>query len=198
MKKITVRKKVLEARRCIAPCEAAKAAAAITRFFKEEVFPLIPPRTGIACYHSTKSEASTKAVISFLHKKNVPVYLPRVTGKGRMEFRKYEKTGRLIKGTHAIYEPPAAAPKAGRKDVSAVLVPGAAFDRTGARLGLGGGYYDRYLSKLPGCVLKAGIAYSCQLIKKVPLKKHDIKMDLIITEKGVVHARKKAFKKKDL
>ena len=47
-------------------------------------------------------------------------------------------------------------------------------------------------------MLKAGIAYSCQLIKKVPVKKHDIKMDLIITEKGVVYARKKALKKKHL
>jgi 5-formyltetrahydrofolate cyclo-ligase len=62
-----------------------------------------------------------------------------------------------------------------------LLVPGVAFDLLGARLGRGGGYYDRYLEQKE--VVKIGLAWSEQLIEKVPVESHDSFMDFIITEK---------------
>ena len=64
-------------------------------------------------------------------------------------------------------------------------MPLVAFDNDLNRLGYGGGYYDRYLSKNKKIkkILKIGIAYSFQKVKKIPIDKHDIRLDHIITER---------------
>lgn len=61
-----------------------------------------------------------------------------------------------------------------------ILVPGVGFDLSGARLGRGKGFYDRYLEKRADC--KIGLAWSEQIVEKVPTEKHDSHMDFIITE----------------
>jgi len=70
----------------------------------------------------------------------------------------------------------------------AVLVPLLAFDRSGYRLGYGGGYYDRTLSALraAGKVLAVGIAYAGQELD-APLRHdpHDERLDMVVTENGV-------------
>ena len=63
-----------------------------------------------------------------------------------------------------------------------------AFDKKLYRIGYGGGYYDRYIEKISKkkSLLKIGIAHSCQKIKKVPLNRFDKKLDIILTEKGII------------
>jgi 5-formyltetrahydrofolate cyclo-ligase len=61
-----------------------------------------------------------------------------------------------------------------------LLVPGVGFDLSGARLGRGKGFYDRYLQDKD--VLTVGLAWSEQIVKKIPVEEHDIHMDYIITE----------------
>lgn len=61
------------------------------------------------------------------------------------------------------------------------LVPGLAFDISGARLGRGKGFYDRYFAKNNG--LKIGLAWSEQVLADIPVEDHDSYMDFIITEK---------------
>ncbi len=65
-----------------------------------------------------------------------------------------------------------------------VLAPLVAFDRTGGRLGLGGGYYDSLLAECSCPVV--GLAYSFQEVDKVPTEPHDRKLSVIITEKEVI------------
>lgn len=62
-----------------------------------------------------------------------------------------------------------------------VLVPGAAFDERGNRIGYGKGYFDRLLSKLRPDCLKIGLAFDCQLFEEIPAQEHDIPMDWIMT-----------------
>lgn len=72
-----------------------------------------------------------------------------------------------------------------------LLVPGVGFDFAGARMGRGKGYYDRYLEGKK--VLKIGIAWSEQIVEKIPMESHDCSMDFIITESfcwDVAHQRK--------
>ena len=69
-----------------------------------------------------------------------------------------------------------------------ILIPMVAFDKNLNRLGYGGGYYDRLIDKLTKKkkILKIGLALTAQKIKKVPVTKHDEKLDYIITEKYIL------------
>ncbi len=71
-----------------------------------------------------------------------------------------------------------------------VIAPLVAFDRNGNRLGMGGGYYDSFLAE---CTCpKVGLAYAFQELEQVPVEPHDMKLDIILTEREVIrlsHAR---------
>ena len=64
-----------------------------------------------------------------------------------------------------------------------LLVPLVAFDKDRNRIGYGGGFYDRYIKKLKRKkkILTIGLAYSFQKVKKIPVTKHDIQLDFIVT-----------------
>jgi 5,10-methenyltetrahydrofolate synthetase len=66
-------------------------------------------------------------------------------------------------------------------DPSWIMVPGVAFDLKGGRVGRGKGYYDRYLE--PSSSLRLGLAWSEQILERVPVESHDCHMDYLITEK---------------
>ena len=71
-------------------------------------------------------------------------------------------------------------------ELGLVIVPGIAFDENGHRIGYGYGYYDRFLRKLNKNKTKIGLCYDFQLVDKIPEEKHDVPMDIIITEKRIV------------
>ena len=89
--------------------------------------------------------------------------VPLVTGKGSME--------------------------AARVRTLADLVPGAAFSREGARLGLGAGFYDRFLSERAPAAQRIAVAFSCQITATVPVEPHDMMMQQIVTEKEIICCR---------
>ena len=66
-------------------------------------------------------------------------------------------------------------------DIDCIIVPGAAFDRSGNRLGLGGGYYDRFLKNVLNAK-RVALAFDYQLLDVIPAESHDAKVDVIITE----------------
>ncbi|HLR21125.1 MAG TPA: 5-formyltetrahydrofolate cyclo-ligase [Tissierellaceae bacterium] len=74
------------------------------------------------------------------------------------------------------------------KEIDLVIVPGLGFDSSGYRVGYGGGYYDRFLSKLPN-VIKLSIAFDFQILEKVPKDDFDIPVDYIFTEKRIVDCK---------
>ena len=69
-----------------------------------------------------------------------------------------------------------------------LLIPLVGFDNQLNRLGYGGGYYDRYLSKVKDItkITKIGVGFSFQKIKNIPINNHDIKLDCVITEKEII------------
>lgn len=67
------------------------------------------------------------------------------------------------------------------EQISLVIVPGVAFTKDGYRLGMGGGFYDRFLPKAPNAV-KIGIGFSVQQVASVPVDKYDFPLDKVITE----------------
>jgi 5-formyltetrahydrofolate cyclo-ligase len=70
-------------------------------------------------------------------------------------------------------------------ELDLIVAPGVAFDRRGARLGYGRGYYDRLLQRIRGDATKAAVCFECQLVDEAPSLPHDVRMDVIVTEKMV-------------
>ena len=97
-----------------------------------------------------------------------------------------DREGQWLEGKFGVAEP--VEPKWAEPPNDAVaLVPGLAFDLYGNRLGHGTGFYDRLLTGFHG--IKIGVAYSYQLLENVPLEKHDISVQLLVTEDGVHDCR---------
>lgn len=67
-------------------------------------------------------------------------------------------------------------------DVAAWIIPALAFTEDGARLGYGGGWYDRMLSVADADSLKIGVAHAFQIVEELPAEPHDIRMDLLVTD----------------
>lgn len=114
-----------------------------------------------------------------------PVCVPVVTGQGQpLLFRAWHPGARMIKGAFGAEIPLEGA--AQTPDI--VIVPLVAFDRSGGRLGYGGGFYDRTLERLraAGPVLALGFAYSAQELDSLPLEPTDQPLDAIVTEAGIL------------
>lgn len=73
-------------------------------------------------------------------------------------------------------------------EVDVVIVPGLAFDATGARLGRGAGFYDRFLARLSARTVTIGVAFSVQVVPRVPIETHDVRVRFVATGEGVVRA----------
>jgi 5-formyltetrahydrofolate cyclo-ligase len=91
----------------------------------------------------------------------------------------------LIRGTYNILEP-----RSGRdlslKDLDVVVSPGRAFDRDGNRVGRGAGYYDRFFSREGFHAFICGIGFDIQILSDVPIEPHDVPVDGVVTESGLI------------
>ena len=76
------------------------------------------------------------------------------------------------------------------EDIDLVITPGLGFDMEGNRLGRGGAYYDRFFDNPELRAAKCGFVFSEQLVESIPVLNHDEKVDLIVTEKEVIYAKK--------
>jgi 5-formyltetrahydrofolate cyclo-ligase len=99
----------------------------------------------------------------------------------------------LAPGTMGVLEPkPELRGRSDRKidptELDLIIAPGVAFDRRGGRLGYGKGYYDKLLHQIRGDATKAAVCFECQLVAEIPLLPHDVRMDLIVTERAVYSA----------
>ncbi|MCH8822505.1 MAG: 5-formyltetrahydrofolate cyclo-ligase [Planctomycetes bacterium] len=72
--------------------------------------------------------------------------------------------------------------------IDLVVVPGLAFDAHGHRLGRGGGYYDRFLSKLRRSATSIGLAFEEQMIDQVPINQDDVSVNIVVTDRRVTNA----------
>lgn len=116
-------------------------------------------------------------LLDILLDNNYKIFLP-VVADNSMNFYNLKKHADLQKGKFGILEPKK--DKLFNPDTPAIcFIPGLAFDKQGNRLGRGLGYYDRFLSQYKN-IVKVGICYSFQIYEKIPVEKHDKKMDEVI------------------
>ena len=95
------------------------------------------------------------------------------------------------RGRFGVWEPEASkASMVPPGEITAVLVPGLFFsEKNGARLGRGGGFFDRYLAGTPESVMRVGVGLECQLREGIPLESHDQSMDWLVTNERIVSCR---------
>ncbi len=92
-------------------------------------------------------------------------------------------------GAFGIPEPAEGSETVPPERIGLVICPGTAFDGKGGRLGMGAGYYDRFLPKCVNAVFLMA-AFSAQRAEELPLEDTDVRMDLIATEDGILRIRK--------
>ncbi len=143
-------------------------------------------------YASFRSEVETPSLIEEALKMGKSVSLPVVDAKaGRLRLFEVKGLEELSPGYMGIPEPKTGK-AVGLDEMEVIVVPGAAFDRQGGRLGYGKGYYDKLLREAKTGCLFLGLAYGEQIVGKVPVEGHDITMDAIITDKEVIWTRQKS------
>jgi 5-formyltetrahydrofolate cyclo-ligase len=110
--------------------------------------------------------------------------IPRIQPHSRMILHTYDP-GKLIRHRFGMLEPDPSQPEISPSQVDLVLVPGLAYDRQGWRLGYGGGFYDKFLAGIPG-LATLGITYQALVLDNIPHDDHDIPVQALVTEDGIM------------
>lgn len=176
------------ARRDALPATQRQAAAEIIAARK---FPVAIPRGAVVSgFMPMKSEINPLPLLKRLAAEGAKLALPVVAGRGKpLIMRAWEFGAPLEAGVWGIRQPKADAPEI---DPDILIVPLAAFDRAGHRIGYGAGYYDMTITRLRGIksVVVLGIGFAAQEIPRVPTTERDARLDLVLTEREIIDFRK--------
>ena len=143
----------------------------------------------IGLYSPIGNEVRTDSIFFHAIRSGKEVYFPRVTGSS-LSFRKVSSMGELTPGGFGVPEPGSEAPSVEPRELDLIIVPGVAFDLSGARLGYGKGFYDRYLEGVP-LSKRVGITYKFLLQKSIPTRAHDKRVGALVHEQGIVFCSSK-------
>ena len=150
------------------------------------LLPMVKDSDPLMVYVSKPLEVDTHSLLGHLLENDRGVVVPIIEKESKtLRLSRIKDPNHLVESTFQVREPIGNEIPARPEDVKAVIIPMLAYDRRGHRLGYGAGYYDRFLSAYPH-LLRIGLAFSCQQVTEVPSDAHDIRMDLIITENGII------------
>ena len=138
----------------------------------------------ISLYYPNSYEVDVFKILKIKYFKNFRLLLPGIEEGNSMNFYNWRKNNALKVNKYGIPEPI----KSKKFLPAIILVPMLAFDKNKNRLGYGKGYYDKYLfklSKINKKIISVGVAFSFQKHHKLPINQYDIKLDYILTEKGI-------------
>jgi 5-formyltetrahydrofolate cyclo-ligase len=117
--------------------------------------------------------------------------LPRIEN-GKLSFHRVTDLSALVPGPFGTREPVFLGDEIPPAEADVILTPGVAFDRSGARLGRGGGFYDRLLADGSLKARRIAVCFTCQIVERVPVESHDAPVDEIVTPGGWLYARNSA------
>jgi 5-formyltetrahydrofolate cyclo-ligase len=143
----------------------------------------------VSGFASLPEELNVWPLLRRLHGQGVPLALPLVEGKGKpLSFRAWTPGDAMDRGVWGIPQP-----KVDKAvlEPDILLVPLLAFDRTGRRLGYGGGFYDRTLAGLRARkpIVAVGLAYDEQRVDAVPHLDYDQRVDWVLTPSGPIRCQ---------
>jgi 5-formyltetrahydrofolate cyclo-ligase len=169
---------------------AADVRAAAAESVAARKFP-VPVRPGVivAGYAPIKSEFNPLPLMRRLAADGAKLALPVVVGRGQpLVMRAWDFGHPLARGVWGIRQPLPSAPEV---EPDILLVPLAAFDRRGHRIGYGAGYYDLTIAKLRTAkrIVAVGVAFAAQEVPEIPQTPRDARLDLVLTEREVIDCR---------
>lgn len=137
----------------------------------------------VFCFAGFGREVDTRPILEDALESGKVLCVPLCAGPGEMELRRITALGQLSPGAFGIPEPPADSAPVEADEVDFAVLPCVTCDRAGRRLGRGGGYYDRFLSRYRG-----GAVLLCRerlLREEIPVEPHDGPVPWVLTERGL-------------
>lgn len=154
----------------------------------------------VLCYVAFREEVDTEELMHHIWKSGKTLAVPKVHGENHMKFYEICSMDELKPGYQGILEPDTdksqrlpiinisqkpADTAYGKENTPVMILPGSAFDRSGNRIGYGGGFYDAYLQRNP-YFYKIGLAFSVQCVERIPAEIYDVGVDVVLTEQGMI------------
>jgi 5-formyltetrahydrofolate cyclo-ligase len=176
--KAALRRRLLAGRARLGPDQRAAAARTLRDAVLE--LPQVQMAGTIAAYYSLSSEPDTHGLVYALWKRGGYVLLPLLRADADLDWASYEGPDSLRPGPRGLAEPsepPRGMDAVARADL--VLVPALAVDRSGVRLGRGGGSYDRALARVAPAIPTIALLYDGELLDEVPADVHDQRVRLV-------------------
>jgi 5-formyltetrahydrofolate cyclo-ligase len=142
----------------------------------EKLHPFFSGKKSLALFAPTLTEPDLDLLWDLGQLEYHLVSYPRCEGNA-LSFRPILAPSELAPGRFGIREP---APGPSLDQFDLIVVPGLAFTAEGSRLGRGAGFYDRFLSTIPGATVKIGVCFEFQRLSEIPHESHDAKMDAVV------------------
>ena len=145
----------------------------------------------IFVYVDFRSEVITRPLIDYMlnHGKTVIVPVTLLKEKDLLAVTVTDPNRELSPGYCSILEPIEEIRETQRFSpdlIDIIFLPGSVFDERGGRMGYGGGYYDRFVSRKAPQALRVGLAFALQMVKEAPLQAHDELLNYVVTEEQIV------------
>jgi 5-formyltetrahydrofolate cyclo-ligase len=178
--KAQLRARCLAARRAMTAEQRAAAGAALAAVVLD--LPAVSTATSVAAYLSIGTEPPTTDLVRALRARGTGVLAPVLRDDRDLDWAQYDHSGPIAQGPGGTRNPAGTRhgpEEAGRVD--ALIVPALAVDRTGLRLGRGGGSYDRALARVPSEVPVIALLYDGEVLDAVPAEPHDRPVTLAVT-----------------
>ncbi len=176
MNKFEIRKKLLRIRKTKSSKNLELNFKDILKILDKKKF----AENSVGGYYPFNYEVNVIDILRQFEKLNYKISLPRINKNSQMDFFYWSLKDPLKINRFGIPEP------ISNKRIfpKILLVPLVAFDKNFNRIGYGGGFYDRYIKKLKKNkkIITIGLAYSFQKVKEIPINKHDVKLDFVVTD----------------
>jgi 5-formyltetrahydrofolate cyclo-ligase len=145
----------------------------------------VEPGMVVSGFWPMRSEVDVRPLMFALRERGARLCLPAILDKETIVFRELVRDGKMVDMGFGTFGP---GPDAAELDPDLMLIPLAAFDDRGHRIGYGAGYYDRAIDRLQAkghAPRLVAIAFDCQEVERVPDQDHDVQLPEILTESGL-------------
>ena len=178
-----IRRKMLALRRALSDDEAVKKAESLTSWIL--TLPEYKKAKRIMAFLAMKGESNLDGLIARALSDGKEVYVPVCLPERQMEAGRLLDMDHFVRGPLGLRDLPKGYDTVSPEKLDLVLVPGVACDREGNRLGMGAGYYDRYLVHVP-FEKRIAALWDFQVAEAIPSEPFDERMAKIVTDKGII------------